>query len=188
MASKQWRCARKWSGGILGFIATGLLGAGAASAQLPGLNPVLVVCPAGGGTSRFSPGLTNTPKPTHLSTSTTFSLCQSLDASVVAAFTSSQIGPVPLSCGLVNVGQAQELTLTWNTGETSSLSLTAIRVEGQGEAVVLVRTGTVVQGKFKGARAILQKTYVTSDLELNCLTPQGLEQLDDVATLILTTL
>lgn len=130
----------------------------------------------GSTTQTFSPPLTNTPKPTTITISTSYTNCVSLTAPSITSGTSFSSATSPnASCvSLLNGTQTQvPTTVTWNTGETSTITQTTVVTIVAGQ-VVATSTGTVTSGKFLGATTVRVVTYLATDIQNGCLSPQGL--------------
>ncbi|MFY1830759.1 hypothetical protein ACN47A_32920 [Myxococcus fulvus] len=155
------------------------------------LNLVLVNCPLGAVVANYDPPLTQTPRATTIHTNTTFPACVTVLGSAV---TSASIVVPPFveegkSCSdLTHVGSVVPSTVTWNTGETSSLETRLLRVATQGTLTVVTHVGTVVAGKFQGAIANRTLTFLTVDLTGGCLAGEGLSSINGQDTLTLTRL
>ncbi|NTX02682.1 MULTISPECIES: hypothetical protein [Myxococcus] len=154
------------------------------------LGLVLVTCPVGTSQAFYSPGLKPTPQDVTVSGPATFSNCVTVLGAPVTSGTTN-LAPVvvrDLSCVALLQPSSVTQTVTWNTGESSTLVLTQLLLDVQGTLTVLTRTGTVASGKFVGATAVRTITYVTLDLENGCTSPEGLTSLSGPTTLTLTKL
>lgn len=152
------------------------------------LGPVLVTCPVGTSQAFYSPGLKNTPQDVTVSGQATLSNCVTVLGDPVTSGTNSLTSSVVrgFSCGDLLLPRAVTQTVTWNTGETSTMVFTQLRVGVQGTLSVFVLTGTVRSGKFVDATAVRTISYVTVDLEDGCASPEGLTSLSGLTTLSLT--
>lgn len=108
----------------------------------------------------YSPGLTNTAQTLNAATSTHYTTCTSLaDLSLTSGATIRSLPGITLSCTAFFTATTAP-TITWNTGQTSTLSLT-----GQGLVTVplvsqsLTFLGTVTAGKFAGDNVALLVVY-----------------------------
>ncbi|AKF84570.1 hypothetical protein MFUL124B02_00965 [Myxococcus fulvus 124B02] len=155
------------------------------------MNLVLVNCPLGAVVANYDPPLTQTPRATTIDVNTTFPACVTLPGSAV---TSASIVVPPFveqgkSCSdLTDIGTVAMPMVLWNTGETSSLKTTQVRVATQGTLTVVTGVGTVVAGKFQGAIANRTLTFLTADLTEGCLAGEGLSSINGQDTLTLTRL
>ncbi|WP_163870793.1 hypothetical protein [Myxococcus eversor] len=147
-----------------------------------------VVCPLGTTTISFSPPLTNTPQDTYTSGAGSLTNCTALLAPPVTSGTTgfpTVLRPALTCDELVGIRGAT-VNITWNTGETSQLSLTQVIISGGSSVKETAQIGTVVSGKYAGATAVRTLTFVTADLENACASPEGLPQYTALQTLVLT--
>ncbi|NTX02683.1 MULTISPECIES: hypothetical protein [Myxococcus] len=154
------------------------------------LGLVLVTCPVGTSQASYSPGLKNTPQNVTVSGQATFSNCVTVLGDPVTSGTSSLTSGVVqgFSCGDLLLPRTVTQTVTWNTGESSTMVFTQLRVGVQDTLSVFTLTGTVLSGKFVDSIAVRTITYVTLDLEDGCASPEGLTSLSGLTTLTLTKL
>ena len=101
-------------------------------------------------------------------TSTDTTITGITPASVTYSFT------VPgAACNYVSTGPGGgSVTLTWNNGQSSTLTGTANILTSTGSITQQTITGTVTAGEFTGATAVFTWTYPTLTL-LQCLTTGG---------------
>lgn len=78
-------------------------------------------------------------------------------------------------------------SLTWGTGETTVYDWTATASQA-GDTTVVTVIGTVVAGKFLGAKIVRASTFVQQTLESECGSPDGLTYVQGDATLTVTKL
>ncbi|WP_426745074.1 hypothetical protein VZQ01_27045 [Myxococcus faecalis] len=150
----------------------------------------VVSCPSGTNSVTFNPGLTNEPQDVLITGETTYSLCATVLGPRVTTATWS-VGPVLFpgnSCDNFLSTYRSTLTLQWDTGETSTVLFTTVKVALQSTTFAFVQTGTVTSGKFAGNRAVQTITYLNEDLENGCNSPSGLTRLDGPATLTIAPL
>lgn len=146
MRQIRFRCGKALA--LLAAILVPSIGATPASADL---NQVLCL---GTANQQFDPAVDGTPDTT------------SIDAH--AAYMPG------LSCSTLFSPASGRSTIEWNTGEKSTytFSTTVEFVEGQ---AIVTSTGSVVDGKFRGATVVRLVTYVQADVLNNgCLAPGGL--------------
>ncbi|MBZ4414742.1 hypothetical protein K8640_41660 [Myxococcus sp. XM-1-1-1] len=145
------------------LLAALVLYAGPVSAE-----PVTLNCP-GTMAVNYSPGMTNTPRFMTISGTGTFGPCVGLPLGILSADYSG-VAQGTTSC--LTSSTTANLTLTWNDGTVSTLSMTQTlntRPTGQ---VVSVYAGTVTSGRFQGATATGTLTLLQTDL-LGCFTEEG---------------
>ncbi|RKG92975.1 hypothetical protein [Corallococcus terminator] len=189
--------ARLLLSAVAGFAMGGFLEASAAPTDSPVTppapprtpGPTVVVClegnPVGGNTqTTYTPGLTRTPRPVTVATTGHFD-CTLLLGGPVGSPTLAATGPAPGgACGLPLDPGPTQTTLTWGPNETSTLKMSAQKVEVQGPRTVQTFTGVVSAGRFSGANVVRTVTYVTADLEAGCASPTGLTSTRGAATLL----
>ncbi|MCE9668528.1 hypothetical protein LY474_11965 [Myxococcus stipitatus] len=146
-----------------------------------------VVCPLGTTTISFDPPLRNEPQDVVVSGSGSITNCTAL---LTAPVTSGTTGFPPalrqdFSCGSLVGISGGSVTVTWNTGETSQLSLTQVVVQGGTTARTTLQIGTVVSGKYAGYGAVRTLVFVDADLENACASEEGLAQYTTTQTLVL---
>ncbi|MQA90156.1 MAG: hypothetical protein GEU90_07965 [Gemmatimonas sp.] len=134
--------------------------------------------------AQFSPGLTFQTQTVDIEAEGEYTTCLSSDPAVTSGiYTASGEGTLSCLAG----GHAGQFTITWNTGESSTVEFTnslALRPGGQ---TVVTATGTVIGGKFVGDR--FDGTFTLFQLDvLACLTPQGVRSASGPATLLFTSL
>lgn len=136
-------------------------------------------------TTTFSPGLTNTPKPTTFSSEAQLGPCVSLSDPKLKSGGFKFTGQSPsLSCIKSGVTSITE-KYTWNTGETSTIRYVSTVVNQAAATVTTTATGRVESGKFQGYTAVRQVVILTTNLA-GCVTPSGVTTLTGPATLTLT--
>lgn len=132
----------------------------------------------------FSPGLTLVTRTVNIEAEGAYTGCVSSDPAVTSGtYTASGQGTMSCLAG----GHAGEFTITWNTGEESTIEFTnSVALRPGGETVV-VATGTVISGKFIGARYDGTFTLIHGE-PLACLRPQGVRSATGPTTLLFTSL
>ncbi|MCP3064520.1 hypothetical protein LXT21_37675 [Myxococcus sp. K38C18041901] len=145
------------------LVAVLFLYAGPASAE-----PVTLNCP-GTMAVNDSPGMTNAPRFMTITGTGTFGPCVGLPLSILSADYSG-VAHGTTSC--LTSSTMANLTLTWNDGTVSTLSLTqTINTRPTGQ-VVSVYAGTVSAGRFQGATATATLVLTQTDI-LGCFTEEG---------------
>ncbi|MBB5867906.1 hypothetical protein F4553_001285 [Allocatelliglobosispora scoriae] len=140
--------------------------AGPAPAYATG-NLVACTLPSSESTT-FDPPMTATPTPTMVTVDRTYSSCVSLSqpAVVSGTYAGSFLRPTQ-SCVTLLGGGSRIFTITWNTGQTSTLTGTS-NSNIVGAAIVNVTTGTVTSGLFSGAS--FTQTVTTPSLAITFCT------------------
>jgi hypothetical protein len=119
----------------------------------------------------YSPGLTNTPKTVSYSETETYSSCTSTDTSLTAGSSSVDITLPGASCNAGGVFPATTYTISWNNGQSSTITLTFTDVIILGTEQV-TGVGTVTSGEFTGGAVTIVWLYPVLN-PLLCLTSQG---------------
>lgn len=132
----------------------------------------------------FSPGLTFTTRTVDIEAEGEYTDCVSSDPAVTSGtYTASGEGTMSCLAG----GHAGKFTITWNTGEESTIEFTNTVAARPGGEMVVVATGTVVGGKFVGDR--YDGTFTLFQLDpIACLSPQGVRSATGPTTLLFTSL
>ncbi|WP_426730593.1 hypothetical protein [Myxococcus faecalis] len=145
----------------------------------------LVTCPVGSVTVTFDPPLRRTPQNVITTSTGVLSNCVTLLGSPVTSATAwRQLNEPGISCETLLNTPTTTLMLTWNTGETSTLRSTQVRVASMPLTSIAEETGTVVSGKFTGATSVRTATFLSTDLAA-CDSPEGLSSLSGLLTLSL---
>ncbi|MCP3058930.1 hypothetical protein LXT21_09115 [Myxococcus sp. K38C18041901] len=144
----------------------------------------LVSCPLGTAVIQYSPPLKNTPQDVTNTGSFTLSGCDALFSGVSSGTIGLNLFRPGYSCHELLTSGTSDSVITWNTLETSTLTLTRVGTRVEGLSVLYTHLGSVVSGKFAGATAIRTTTYLSADLDA-CSSPEGLAQLSGTATLTL---
>ncbi|WP_033260211.1 MULTISPECIES: hypothetical protein [Kitasatospora] len=115
----------------------------------------------------YSPALTNTPSPHVLQTNTQYGPCVSPGHPGVTSGSTS--GTVPpggdISCLTLLVPTSVTFPITWNTGQTSTVSAN-IQSSIEGVTFVVVLSGTVTSGLFAGDTYLQTNVGAASDILL----------------------
>ncbi|MFF4344199.1 hypothetical protein ACFY00_30265 [Kitasatospora sp. NPDC001540] len=122
--------------------------------------------PPSSSTTTYSPPLTLTPQPSSSTLSYQFGPCVSLSQPAVTSGTSTRTNPASSRSCLDLLGvSAGTLTITWNTGQTSTLSVNVTSTRA-GAALVVTQTGTVTSGLFAGDTVVITQTGPAADVLL----------------------
>jgi hypothetical protein len=140
-----------------------------AGATAPGANALTQVTCNGVNALTYSPAVTNTPQTVTLTAQTTFGTCVSLThPSIVSGTVPANAVTTTSSCNQLLGTASPTFTITWNTGQTSTLTGTTYTDKVDGQPVVIL-LGSVSGGLFAGA-TITEQTVLTGDLT-GCLGP-----------------
>jgi hypothetical protein len=145
----------------------------------------LLTCP-GSNTTTYTPGLTNTPTPVAVSTSSSFGPCVNA-ATLLELRTGSAVAslaPQERSCtDLLSPNQGTR-TFSWSTGTTSTFTFDASSSYVAGGAIQIVLTGTITAGEFTGKSAV--GTVTNANLDLTACDGSGITQANGLATFTIT--
>lgn len=136
-------------------------------------------------TTTYKPGLTLAPTPQAVTTTSTYANCELLSEPGLTTGTSGGTAVQTLSCLDPLKAGSGSVTITWNTGETSTFTFTRTVTRAAGETVV-TGTGTITAGKFAGRAA--EEVIVGPTLDtLKCIR-EGITERIGVTTLTITSL
>jgi hypothetical protein len=108
----------------------------------------------------YSPPISDTPQTTTATGITVFAPCVSLtDPDVSSGAIPSATVTRTFSCLALLAGGPGAQPIVWNTGDTSVFSFTSMTQVVRGELVV-VQTGNISAGRFRGATAALTTTWL----------------------------
>ncbi|WP_306750076.1 hypothetical protein [Saccharothrix yanglingensis] len=148
-----------------------------------------VTCtPPSSQSTTFTPPLTVTPQNTVVSVTGQYGPCVSLSNPAITSGSRTYIGQEPgRSClDLLDSGPAT-FTITWNTGQTSTVSANSTSTI-VGAAVVVTVTGTVTSGLFVGSSVVQIITGPAADVLLCTLGLGTVAGIYALATLEITSL
>jgi hypothetical protein len=145
-----------------------------------------VTClPTSSQTTSYNPPLTATPAPTTVTSSTLYGPCTS--ASVPGLTSGSRIATFPYpdaSCLKLLEPASLIFTITWNTGQTSTISGNTT-VTSAGTAVIITITGNVTAGLFAGDSVLQTITGPSADI---LLCAAGLKAVPSIYSLVALTI
>lgn len=130
-----------------------------------------VNCPLGTQVGSYSPGMTLLPRQIDFTATGTLGGCVSPSHPEITGATFTALVSGTFSC--LSGSTTNTSTYHWNTGHSSVVQGGFEINLKPGGTTVLVLTGTVVQGLFKGATVVQTKVLPATDLTA-CLTPEGL--------------
>ncbi|MFE2754308.1 hypothetical protein ACFXGA_20155 [Actinosynnema sp. NPDC059335] len=77
------------------------------------------------------------------------------------------------------------VTITWNTGETTTVSAVGVVVLRPANEVVVVYQGTVTAGRFSGASVVMSAALVNTT-PAQCFTAAGVTHTEGPAAIVVT--
>jgi hypothetical protein len=144
----------------------------------------IIECPVGATAATFTPGITNTPKPTTIDSYSVFGACLSLSESgVIPLFFRYQVQG-NLSCGATT--STADITILWNDYTQSRAVGSAITVRPTGQVVAVVN-GTILDGHFKGGTFNYTVAQAQQNV-LDCFTPGGVKYVSGASPFTLISL
>jgi hypothetical protein len=150
---------------VLLFLLVSPLNAGPASARETGLLDVTCTSPSSSNVS-YSPPLSITPQVSLSSTSLQLGPCVSASVPGLTSGTHAEAGvPRERTCLELLDSRSQTRTITWNTGDTSTLSLNRTTTVA-GAVLIVTLTGTVTSGLFAGDTVVATATGAATDITL----------------------
>lgn len=146
-----------------------------------------VTClPTSSQTASFSPPLTLAPKPTTVTASTQYGPCTSTSVPGLTSGSRSATIPYPaLSCLDLLTSAPLTFTITWNTGQTSTIS-GSTTVTTAGAALIVTITGNVTAGLFTGDSVVQTITGPSTAVTLCTLGLGTVPSIDALVTLAIT--
>jgi hypothetical protein len=172
-------CARRLVvSGVTAVVACGLiLAPPAASASTE-----LLSC-GGTGSNTYQPGVTNTPTPITVHSEANYQPCTGTSDITSGHYELTATGTV--SC--LGGGFSITFTVTWNTGQTSTITAVGILVLRPANEIVVLYQGTVTAGTFVGA-TVLQTATLVNVTPAQCFTPAGVTGTSGPAAIAITQL
>ncbi|TDT39958.1 hypothetical protein EV562_103329 [Streptomyces sp. BK208] len=137
---------------------TPLVPASAASADTP-----LLTC-LGAVTQSYDPGLLLTPRTVTFTARVTYSTCV---GGTVSTGTQTVTASIVNSCLLNDPFSSNVGLVEWNTGQTSELTTSNVKVISGGQ-IVVTDTGTVTSGLYAGKKVVQVTTIATPNV-LDCV-------------------
>jgi hypothetical protein len=137
----------------------------------------------GTGSNTYHPGVTNTPKTVTVHSEAHYQPCTGTSGITSGHYELSATGTV--SC--LGGGFAITFTITWNTGQTSTITTVGILVLRPANETVVLYHGTVTAGTFTGA-TVLQTATILNTTPERCFTPEGVTGSTGPAVITITQL
>jgi hypothetical protein len=137
----------------------------------------------GSGSNTYQPGVTATPGLVTVSSRADYGPCVSTGSPQITSGHFAVTGAGIVSCFAGSF--AITVTITWNTGETSTITAVGIVAQRPANEVVVVYQGTVTAGRFLGGAVVMTAALLNTTPEL-CFTPQGVTGTSGPATILIT--
>jgi hypothetical protein len=139
----------------------------------------------GTGANTYQPGVTLQPRSVAVSSSAHYEPCVSSGAPTITSGGYQANATSVVSC--LAGSFAITVTITWNTGETTTVTAIGIITQRPANEVVVVYQGTVTAGRFTGA-AVVMTAALLNTTPAQCLTPEGVTATNGPATIVITQL
>lgn len=139
----------------------------------------------GTGANTYQPGVTIQPRTVAVSSSAHYEPCVSTGSPVITSGGYQANATSIVSC--LAGSFAITVTITWNTGETTTVTAIGIIAQRPANEVVVVYQGTVTAGRFTGAAVVMTAALVNTT-PAQCLTPQGVTGTGGPAAIVITEL
>jgi hypothetical protein len=170
-ASTRMCVLRRLAQGVARCLAVAVLGVAGMSVSAASAHAASTTTCTGSSAISYSPGLTNTPQTVTYSETDTYSSCTSTDTSLTAGSSSVNVTLTGASCNGGGVFPATTYTISWNNGQSSTISLTFTDLIILGTEQV-TGVGTVTSGELTGGVVTIVWLYPVLN-PLQCLTSQG---------------
>ncbi|MEW1906202.1 hypothetical protein [Streptomyces sp. NPDC086147] len=149
----------------------GSLAAAPAAQATPSGILALTCTPPSSAVTTYSPALTNTPQQVASTVSYQFGPCVSATTAVTSGTATLNNAPRARSCFDLLGSATRTLTVTWNTGQTSTMSLN-VSATVVGAVLQTLLTGTVTSGLFQGHTVLIDQTAPAASI-LTCTAGLG---------------
>ncbi|MEJ2851916.1 MULTISPECIES: hypothetical protein [unclassified Saccharothrix] len=139
----------------------------------------------GSGANTYQPGVTAQPRVVSITSSADYGSCASTGSPAITSggFAITANGLVSCLGGGVSI----TVTITWNTGETTTVAAVGLVVLRPANEVVVVYQGTVTAGRFTGA-AVVMTAALLNTTPAQCFTPDGVTGTSGPADITITQL
>ncbi|NUR74110.1 MAG: hypothetical protein HOU81_25155 [Hamadaea sp.] len=147
-----------------------------------------VTClPPSSNVNSYSPPLTNQPQPVTASTTALYGPCTSVSHPAITSGSRTATVPLTASCLDLLGSGTLTYTITWNTGQTSTITSNFTRTV-VGAVYEILATGTVTAGVFAGDSVVTDFTGPSTDITLCTLGLGTVSSVYNVGTLEITSL
>lgn len=133
----------------------------------------------------YTPPLTNTAGPVTVSTSTQYGPCTSTEPGLTSGSRSGNFNYSSFSCMNLLQSAAVTYTITWNTGQYSTIS-GSTTVNTVGGVITVIVTGNVTAGLFAGDSVVQIATGASTDITLCTLGLRSVSSTNSLITLAIT--
>ncbi len=139
----------------------------------------------GSGANTYQPGVTAQPRVVSITSSADYGSCVSSGSPAISSGGYAIVANGAVSC--LGGGVSITVTITWNTGETTTVAAVGLVVLRPANEVVVVYQGTVTAGRFTGA-AVVMTAVLLNTTPAQCFTPEGVTGTSGPANITITQL
>lgn len=139
----------------------------------------------GSGTNTYHPGVTAQPKVVSITSSADYGSCVSTGSPTITSGGYAIVANGLVSC--LGGGVSITVTITWNTGETTTVAAVGLVVLRPANEVVVVYQGTVTAGRFTGATVVMTAALLNTT-PAQCFTTEGVTGTSGLANITITQL
>ncbi|NUO57502.1 MAG: hypothetical protein HOV78_12600 [Hamadaea sp.] len=167
----------------ISLVAAGITVTAASPAAAGALD--LTCLPPSSNVNSYSPPLTNQPQQTTVSTTALYGPCTSVSQPAITSGSRTASVTTTASCLDLLGSGTLTYTITWNTGQTSTITSNFTRVVA-GAVYEIIATGTVTSGVFAGDTVVTDFTGPSTDITLCTLGLGTVSSVYNVGTLEIT--
>jgi hypothetical protein len=162
------------------LVAAGIVGAAPAAQAAT----ELLSC-TGSGANTYQPGVTAQPEVVSIASSANYDACVSTGSPTITSGGYAIVANGLVSC--LGGGVSITVTITWNTGETTTVAAVGLVVLRPTNEVVVIYQGTVTAGRFTGATAVMTAALLNTT-PAQCFTAEGVTGTSGPANITITQL
>ncbi|TQM85378.1 hypothetical protein FHX81_7858 [Saccharothrix saharensis] len=175
--------ARRFSAGVLVALSVAL-GSAATTPAAQAADLELLSC-VGSGANTYQPGVTAQPRVVTIDSSADYDSCVSSGSPTITSGGYAIVANGLVSC--LGGGVSITVTITWNTGETTTVAAVGLVVLRPANEVVVVYQGTVTAGRFTGAAVVMTAALINAT-PAQCFTAEGVTGTSGPANITITRL
>jgi hypothetical protein len=170
---------------VSGAVVLVLVAVLAVVAPVVGVAETQLLSCTGTGANTYQPGVILQPRVVAVSANAHYEPCTSSGSLTITSGGYQANATSVVSC--LAGSFAITVTITWNTGETTTVTAIGIIAQRPANEVVVVYQGTVTAGRFTGATVVMTAALVNTTPE-QCLTPEGVTGTSGPAAIVITQL
>ncbi|MER5265415.1 hypothetical protein ABTZ99_25375 [Actinosynnema sp. NPDC002837] len=178
-----WSALRRSVAGLVVAV-TAAAGLVAAVPAAQAADAELLSC-VGSGANTYEPGVTAQIRPVTITSRADYGPCVSSGSPAITSGGYRVVVTGLISClaGSVSI----TVTITWNTGETTTVAAAGVVVLRPANETVVVYQGRVTAGRFAGALVVMNAVVLNTTPQ-QCLTPEGVTSSGGPADIVITQL